>query len=411
MSEHDPKNGPEWNNPERQGRRGPEDLTPPSPIGSSESGPGSGEDYARMAAPGRDPMDPVDPVEPSAAAPGSDAEFDGWPLEADRAAIHMPIVECLRLLAGHYGRRTSAISLTAGLPIPRTGITPTLFVRAAERADLHARLASRPLESLAIAPNLPCILVLEKGQACILWDVVHPGGKAPEKVPGREVNLHPETVFRVQFSETEDERQALTFSALKSLYSGYAFFIRPIARSDERAGPAEIDTARNWFWASLWQYRSVYAEVGIAAFVTNFFALTGSLYIMNVYDRVVPNSAYSTLWVLTLGVLIVYAFDFMIKNLRAHFLDYAGKKADIKISAMLFEQLLGMTMAGRPASAGVLASNMREFEGLRDFFTSATMTALIDLPFAFLFIFVIAVIAGPLAFIPLAAIPLVVGMG
>ncbi len=118
-----------------------EDLTPPSPIGSSSE---KREDYERIANPGHDPMDPVE----SAMAQGAAASesFDSWPLEADRAAIHSPLVECLRLLAGHYGRRTSAISLTAGLPIPRTGITPTLFVRAAERADLHARLADRPLD-------------------------------------------------------------------------------------------------------------------------------------------------------------------------------------------------------------------------------------------------------------------------
>jgi ATP-binding cassette subfamily C protein LapB len=132
---------------------------------------------------------------------------------------------------------------------------------------------------------------------------------------------------------------------------------------------------------------------------------------MNVYDRVIPNNAYETLWVLAIGVLIVYVFDFILKNMRAHFLDYAGKKADIKISARLFQQMMGMTMASRPASAGVMASHMREFEGLRDFFTSATMTTLIDLPFVFLFILLIAIVGGPIAFVPLAAVPIVVGIG
>src|SRR5690606_4309943 len=107
----------------------------------------------------------------------------------------------------------------------------------------------------------------------------------------------------------------------------------------------------------------------------NIFALVSSLFTMNVYDRVVPNAAFDTLWVLAAGVATVYTFDFILKNLRSQFLDFAGRKADIKISASLFEQILGMTMAARPASAGVLASNMREFEGLRDFFTSATLVA------------------------------------
>jgi len=143
----------------------------------------------------------------------------------------------------------------------------------------------------------------------------------------------------------------------------------------------------------------------------NCFALASTLYIMNVYDRVIPNGAFETLWVLSIGALIVYIFDFIMKNMRSYFLDVAGRKADVKISAKLFEQLLGMTLTSRPASAGVLASNMREFETIRDFFTSATMAALIDLPFSLFFIIIIAVIAGPLAIIPLVAIPIVILCG
>lgn len=355
-------------------------------------------------------MDPSEGGDSPASQPQNSDVPDSWPLEADRVAIRSPLVEALRIMAAHYGRRASYESLTAGLPIARRGITPTLFIRAAERVQLHARLAERSLDSLAIAPNLPCVLVLEGGQACILWEVLSPDAPSPKKTE-KAPEIHPETRFRIQFPETADDRQDLSLEALRKLYTGYAFFIRPVARTDERAGPAEIDNARDWFWASLWENKSVYGEVILAAFVINLFALASSLYIMNVYDRVVPNAAYGTLWVLSVGVGILYIFDFIIKNLRAHFLDYAGKKADVKISAMLFEQILGMTMGGRPQSAGVLASNMREFEGLRDFFTSATMAALIDLPFSLLFIVIIGVIGGPLAFVPLAAIPLVVGMG
>jgi ATP-binding cassette subfamily C protein LapB len=336
---------------------------------------------------------------------------DGWPLQADRMAIHMPLVEALQILAGHYGRRTSAASLTAGLPIPPTGITPSLLVRAAERADLNAVLADRSLESLAIAPNLPCILSLEHGQACVLWSIEYPAKHVPTKEPGKDVEIHPDTRFIIQFPETRDEKQTLTLENLKKIYIGYAFFIRPVARTDERAGPAEIDSARDWFWATFRKNRTIYIEVIIAALMINFFGIASSLFVMNVYDRVVPNNAVETLWALSIGIMIVYTFDFLLKNLRANFLDYAGRKADVKISADLFEQILGMTMAARPSSAGVLASKMREFEGIRDFFTSATLTALIDLPFVFIFIAFIALIGGPLAFVPLAAIPLVVAVG
>ncbi|MEZ5813974.1 MAG: type I secretion system permease/ATPase [Alphaproteobacteria bacterium] len=341
---------------------------------------------------------------------------DSWPLQADRMAIRMPLVDCLRVMAGHYGRRTSNDALVAGLPVPREGITPSLFIRAAERADMQAHLAERSLESLAIAPNLPCILVLEEGQACILWDIKYPDKHPPKKQTGDggtqgHIEIHPGTKFKVQFPETENEKQVLTLEKLKNLYTGYAFFIRPVARVDDRAGPAEIDTGRDWFWSAFWKNRTLYTEVAVAAVIINLFGIAGSLFIMNVYDRVVPNNAFETLWVLAAGILIVYFFDFMLRNLRAHFLDYAGRRADVVISASLFEQMMGMSMAHRPPSAGVLAANMKEFETLRDFFTSATMVALIDLPFVLLFIAIIAVLGGPIAFVPLAAIPLIVGMG
>lgn len=335
---------------------------------------------------------------------------DSWPLEADRISIQDPLVETLRIIAGYYGRRTSAASLTAGLPVPPSGITPILFTRAAERVGLHARLAERSLEALAIAPNLPCVLALESKQACILWEVREPGNKKSSKGDAAR-NFHPQTQFLVQFPETEDDKQSLSLSELKKLYTGYAFYVRPVARVDERAGPAEIETGKEWFWSALWENRKIYSEVIMAAVMINIFAIVSSLFVMNVYDRVIPNNAYETLWVLSLGVSVVYIFDLVLKNLRAHFLDHAGKKADIKISARLFQQLMGMTMASRPASAGVMASHMREFESLRDFFTSATMTVLIDLPFVALFIILIAVVGGPIAFVPFVAVPIVILIG
>lgn len=334
---------------------------------------------------------------------------DVWPLEADRVAIHDPLVNCLKLLAGHYGRRASVASLTSGLPISKHGITPVLFERAAERANLNSFMVERTLDSLAIAPNLPCIMVLEGNQACILWEVKQPKQK---QVSGKKkITVHPDARFVVQFPETEDDRQEMSLQDLAKIYTNYVFYVRPIARIDDRAGPAEIDNARSWFWSALWENKSIYTEVIAAAVMINLFALGSSLFVMNVYDRVVPNNAIETLWVLAVGVLIVYVFDFILKNLRATFLDHAGRKADVKVSARLFEQMLGMTMEARPSSAGVMASHMREFESLRDFFTSATMAALIDLPFIFFFIAIIAIIGGPIAFVPLLAIPIVVGVG
>lgn len=364
-------------------------------------------------------VDPNNPYSDQSAEKGDELQgkhheqgSDSWPLEADRVAIHDPLVNCLKIVAGHYGRRSSIASLTSGLPIPKGGITPVLFQRAAERASLNSYMVERPLDSLAIAPNLPCIMVLEGNQACILWEVKQPKKKTESKSKKKNnVQVHPETRFVVQFPETQDDRQEISIGDLEKNYSGYVFYVRPIAKVDDRAGPAEIDNARSWFWSALWEHKATYTEVIMAAVMINLFAVGSSLFIMNVYDRVVPNNAVETLWVLTVGILIVYVFDFILKNLRSHFLDHAGRKADVKVSARLFEQMLGMTMESRPASAGVMASHMREFESLRDFFTSATMTALIDLPFIFFFIAIIAIIGGPVAFVPLFAVPIVIIVG
>lgn len=330
-----------------------------------------------------------------------------WPLEADRIAIKDPLLECLQIVSGLYGRRISTTALAAGLPIPKDGITPTLLVRAAERADLSARLVDKSLEAIAIMPNLPCILVLEGAQACIVTEVHTPKNDKRVLKKGR---AHPDTVFRIILPETPEEVRDYPLKALSKVYAGNAFFMRPVARLDDRAGPAELEEGRDWFWSAIRENKSIYVEVMLAAIVINIFTAVSPLFVMNVYDRVVPNGAFPTLWVLALGMGMAYVFDLILKNLRSFFIEVAGRRADVKISSRIFEQVLGMKMTERPASAGVLTANMREFDSLRDFFTSATMIALIDLPFAVLFIAIIAILGGPVVFAVIAAIPIVIGI-
>lgn len=335
----------------------------------------------------------------------------GWPLEADRLALSSPLLEALRMLAGRHGRRVSLHTLSAGLPIPKTGITPGLFVRAAERADMRARLIERSLPALAINPFLPSILVLDSGQCCILEDVIYPGGQKPSRKDGKDARVHSDTVFRVTFPEDPDNKRDISIKDLMRIYTGHLFLATPVARSDDRAGPAAINQKRDWFKTPILANKSLYWEVAIAALVVNLLAIASPLFVMNVYDRVVPNNAFHTLFVLGAGVTLAYIFDFMLKNLRSTFLDIAGRRADIRISSAIFEQVMGMKLAARPASVGVLTSNMREFETIRDFFTSATLVTLIDLPFAVLFLIVIGIIAGPVALVPLLAMPIVIFIG
>lgn len=326
-----------------------------------------------------------------AASPGATAM--GWPLEAERVSLDDPLLECLAVLAGHFGRRTTAAALSSGLPVHGQQMaSPAAFVRAADRINMTARMVRRPIDDLLKNPNLPCILVLNSNQAAILRGV---RGTSAELV----------------FPETPDTITAIGLTELQTRYMGYAFFVRPRAHLDSRTGPAEIDPATDWFWPALWKHRKIYYEVALAAVMVNLLAIASPLFTMNVYDRVIPNSAYSTLWVLAIGITIAYLFDFLLKNLRSHFIDTAGRKADNQISARIFEQMLAMKMAARPPSVGIHASNLKEFETLRDFFTSATIVAVIDFPFIILFIVLIFMIAGPVAVVPAVFVPIVMGVG
>ena len=167
----------------------------------------------------------------------------------------------------------------------------------------------------------------------------------------------------------------------------------------------------DWFWGSLAQGRGLYIQVIFAAVLTNILGLSSSLFIMVVYDRVVPNEAIESLIALTIGVLIALGFDFIIKTLRAQFVDKAGKRADARMSRLIFDQILSMDLDSRRQKSGAMATIVREFDTLREFFTSATLIAIVDLPFIFFFIWVISLIAGPLALVPLIAVPIVIAAG
>ncbi len=299
------------------------------------------------------------------------------------------LLNCLHIICKLLDRPQSREALAAGLPISEMGMSPALFIRSAQRAGISARLMVRNLPD--INPMLlPCILLLKDRRSCVYVGVI--GDKAEIILP-----------------ETGGVQQ-IAMRDLESSFTGYAIFAKPEFRYDPRAQGLEEPEKAGWFWGTLRRFKSMYVEVAFAALMINLFALAAPLFTMNVYDRVIPNNAMETLWVLAVGVMIVFVFDFIIRSLRAYFLDLTGRGADTLISSKLFEQLLGMKMESRPPSAGALAGHLREFEHLREFYTSATLVTLVDLPFLFLYILVIALIGGWLALVPLIAIPIIMGV-
>ncbi|MEZ5651355.1 MAG: type I secretion system permease/ATPase [Burkholderiaceae bacterium] len=194
-------------------------------------------------------------------------------------------------------------------------------------------------------------------------------------------------------------------------YGGYCLTLALQPAPDRRSELPARRNARAWFWQVLWRLRSYYIHVALATLITNLLAVAVSLYVMNVYDRVVPNRTYETLWVLTIGTLIALGFDFCARMLRGWLIDAAGKRADLEISTALFQRMLSMQLISKPVSSGSFVNNLRDFESIREVLTSASLTALIDLPFFLLFVGVIALIAPPLAVVPIVAALLVVLSG
>jgi ATP-binding cassette subfamily C protein LapB len=309
------------------------------------------------------------------------------------AAVEDPLLDCLVSLTHLLERPTSPQALTAGLPLPEDGrLTPELFIRGAARAGLSARLLKRAIERIDDLA-LPAVLLLEGRGACVLVGRVGAGE------------------LEIVVPETGRGTIRIATADLAARYSGYALFARPEVGFDHRDPEARAERGGHWFWGIIARQWQIYAEVAVAALLINMFALASPLFVMNVYDRVVPNNAVETLWVLALGTVIVFLFDFMLRTLRGYFVDSAGRMADLKLAARIFEQVMGIRLAVRPASAGAFANNLKEFETLRDFFTSATITALVDLPFIFFFVFIVWTIGGPVALVPTAAIPIVIVTG
>jgi ATP-binding cassette subfamily C protein LapB len=238
--------------------------------------------------------------------------------------------------------------------------------------------------------TLPVLLVLKNNDCVILTKV------------GKGKNAKAELIVLSTGTGTEE----VPLKMLEDAYSGVAILVKPEFRFESRSDFNSKTLGKHWLWSTLWGFRSFYARVGLATLMINFLALTSSIFIMTVYDRVVPNKAVDTLMVLALGVGIAYLFEFSLKMLRGYFVDRAGHRIDMKLGSELYARMLGMKFGNRPSSAGSLASQARSYESLREFFTSATLAALVDLPFIYLFAFVIYLLGGGMV-----VLPLLIGIG
>ncbi len=300
-----------------------------------------------------------------------------------------PLLACLVTITQLLHMPQSEQSLLAGMPLEDGQLTPDIFIRAAERVNISASMVERDLTELT-ADLLPAVVLLNDGQACVVVDCGESG------------------VMQILQPGTAHGARTVDVENLLVSYTGHLILVKKDYRLNGRSEGATAKPSIPWFWQVIYKAWPIYAEVLVASFLINLFALAVPLFVMNVYDRVVPNHAVDTLWVLGIGVFIVLAFDFTMRLLRGYFIDEAGKGIDIELSSKIFSQLMGLTMSVRPQSVGALANTVHAFESFREFITSASVNVLIDLPFVILFIAVIAYIGGSLAVIPLILVPLVV---
>ena len=307
-----------------------------------------------------------------------------------RARHDDPLLDSLLSLCDLHQRPATRAMLSAGLPLPAQRLSPELLPRAAARAGLQGRWLHRPLRQIpAIA--LPALLLLKEGRAAVLL------GRDGEQA-------------RLLLSESEGGEVRVALELLEEDYSGEVFFAQPRHAFDQDR-ESLIPRTRSWFRDTLHRSRWLYIDAVAASVLINLIGLFAPFFVMNVYDRVVPNQAEATLWVLAIGISGAFVFDLLLKTMRGLCLDLAGKKTDLIISASLFQRIVGMAMKMRPARVGSFAQHIHEFQVLRDFLASLTLTSLIDLPFTLLVLLVIAVLGGHLVWIPLLAFPLALGLG
>lgn len=309
-----------------------------------------------------------------------------WRADA-RAAHDDPLLDCLVEVTRLHGVTATAQALSAGLPLEEHRLTPALLPRAAARAQLSARVVRRTLEGIS-QDLLPAILLLHGERACLLL----------KKDGDTYVVSHP---------ELGGSSMEMSAAELSAQYTGLVCFVRPQFRFDARAPEVAKVRERHWFWAAIMENRRLYRDALIAALLINLFAMAMPLFTMNVYDRVVPNNAVETLWVLAIGITLVVIFNMILSTARSHVVDSASKRVDVRLSAQIMERVLDLRLEGRPVSVGSFAANLRSFESIRDFIASATITTLVDLPFILLFLLALAWISPWMVLPPLVAIVLI----
>jgi ATP-binding cassette subfamily C protein LapB len=340
----------------------------------------------RLAANG-EPAPPPDPLENLTSQPTAD-----------------PLLQALSWLTRHHGRPRSPESLRAGVPIDGL-LTPDGAIRVMREAGYNAGLLRKSIDDIHDL-LLPAVLLLHGGDACVL---VRRLDDAATVAPGS-------CRYEVVFPGPEAAAVPATTAELDPEYSGFILAVSLIQATQSSRAESPLLQMRgqgwssHWLWGTLKRFIPYYRASMVAALLSNVLMLASGLVTAVIYDKVIPHQAMVTLWTLAIGAGVAMLFDLFARQLRSHLIDLAGRKADLVIGAKLYRQTLGVRMEHKPASAGSYAHYLGQVEMVREFFAGATLSALSDLPFLVIFIGMTFVIGGPLGWVLVIAVPIILGM-
>ncbi|MBK4215989.1 type I secretion system permease/ATPase [Paracoccus caeni] len=292
-----------------------------------------------------------------------------------------PLATGLVELCRIHGIAASEARLTDGLPRSDDGLlTPDLAALALRRVNMSCRISHETLTSFP-RHSLPALIFLKDGGNAIIEELRDDGA-------------------RVILPETGGGRALWTTDDLHERHDGRILVSKPIDIVSDRLEPSDKDK-RHWIIGPVLDNWPIYRDVILASFIANLLAVATSLFSMQVYDRVVPNKSFDTLWILASGVAIAIILEILLRIMRASLVDVSGRDLDLRLSSQLFDQVSNLRLSHQPRSTGVFANQVRDFATVREFFTSGTVTALCDIPFVLIFLAVLWFIGGPLALVPL----------
>lgn len=303
-----------------------------------------------------------------------------------------PMLVCFAMLAKLIDRPAHLAALRTGFSLDASGRIP--LDSYPDMARLHGMLATWTRYELSEIPGyvMPVIIPLVDGRSCVM---VGKKGK----------------MARVLMAESGMSELLMPMEQLVDLSSGDVLMVKPSSHKGAQQMVPFRGKAFEWFWGNLWRFKRFYIESMLASIVANILTLAVVFFAMNVYDRVVPTQAYTSLWTLAIGTTIAIVLEFSMRWLKAYLVDLGGKKADLAINSTLLREIMMIRLEHRPQSIGIFSSSMRDFDALRDFFSSASLVLLADMPFIILFVAFIGVLAGPLAWIPAMVVPVLILVG